>query len=399
MVIDLAGFLGTLSRALDYVENEVVKINKGHGKRVAILVNRMAKASRMDDDSVFAIMQAAVLHDCALMDYLSDEKKWGSSLNEKYMASHCISGEQFVRVLPFYKLAEDAILYHHEEADGNGAFGLRGDEVPLGAQFVHMADVIDVKFGLNEVDQKKFEEIQNWMDQQKGHLFTAACIDIWKQSIDFDYLEKCSHGKYKQTFSEINPEKMIDIPIDLFRKMTALFAEITDYKSPFTKRHSMGIAEKAETMGHYYGLDEETCSCLYMAGALHDIGKLMISDQILEKPGKLSDEEYEKIQNHAMGTYKMLSNIKGLEEITRWAALHHEKLDGSGYPFGLKGEDLGKMERLLACLDIYQALREDRPYKAGFSHEKTMGILMEMGKKNKLDADIVKDIDACMGAL
>lgn len=160
----------------------------------------------------------------------------------------------------------------------------------------------------------------------------------------------------------------------------------------------MGIAKKAEMMGEYYGLDDDICSCLYIAGALHDIGKLMIPENILEKPGKLTREEYSEIQNHAMGTYRMLSNIGGLEDITRWAALHHEKLDGSGYPFGLKGNQLGKMERLMACLDIYQALCEERPYKKGFSHKAAIDILKEMGANNQLDPEIIKDIDDCMGS-
>ena len=95
----------------------------------------------------------------------------------------------------------------------------------------------------------------------------------------------------------------------------------------------------------------------------------------------------------------MLSDIEGLEDITRWAALHHEKLDGSGYPFGMKADQLGKMERLLACLDIYQALCEERPYKKGFSHKAAIDILKEMGANNQLDMEIIQDIDECMGSL
>ncbi|MFW5677403.1 MAG: HD domain-containing phosphohydrolase, partial [Acetivibrio ethanolgignens] len=243
---------------------------------------------------------------------------------------------------------------------------------------------------------EKYHQMINWVREQKDCLFTEECIELWTQSIDYEYLKKCSRENCNKAYSELNSAKEIDAPVSVLRDMAGLFAQITDYKSHFTWRHSIGIAEKAEIMGKYYGLEDATCSCLYIAGALHDIGKLMIPENILEKPGKLTKEEYSEIQNHAVGTYHMLSNIGGLEDITRWAALHHEKLDGSGYPFGLKGNQLGKMERLMACLDIYQALREERPYKKGFSHKVAIDILKEMGANNQLDMEIIKDIDNCM---
>lgn len=159
----------------------------------------------------------------------------------------------------------------------------------------------------------------------------------------------------------------------------------------------MGIAQKAEEMGRYYKLSEEECDKLFVAGALHDIGKLITDNVILDKPGKLTPEEYKEIQYHAMGTWDMLKNIEGIEDITKWAAYHHEKLDGSGYPFELTGDKLDKNSRLMACLDIYQALVEDRPYKAGMPHEEAMGILRKMGDAGQLDNQIIDDIDSCFG--
>ena len=397
VIINLSEFLKSLSQALDYVENEVVQINADHAKRVAILVNRMAKVYDYDEDTVFALTQAALLHDCALMDYVKDEKSESVSMDERSMANHCIAGEKFVQTLPFHELAEGAVLFHHECADGTGALKRHGNEVPMTAQIIHIADTVDVRFGLSDIDSDKFHQIVKWIGEERNHLFTEQCVDLWIQSIDYDYMKKCSGENCNKTYDELNSIKEMDVPVSVLRNMAGLFAQITDYKSNFTWRHSLGIAEKAEIMGKYYGLDEDTCSCLYIAGALHDIGKLMIPENILEKPGKLTKEEYSEIQNHAVGTYCMLKNIRGMEDITRWAALHHEKLDGSGYPFGFKGDQLGKMERLMACLDIYQALCEERPYKKGFSHGKAIDILKEMGENNQLDIQIIKDIDDCMG--
>ena len=165
----------------------------------------------------------------------------------------------------------------------------------------------------------------------------------------------------------------------------------------FTKNHSLGIAQKARQMAVFFGYPEETCTKLYFAGALHDIGKLFVDSSVLEKPGKLEAEEYQHIQIHAEWTWKLLGKIRGFEDIKRWASYHHEQLNGKGYPFGKTAEELDTEERLLACLDIYQALTEDRPYKAGMAHNKAIGILREMAEKGELDVDIIEQIDQTFG--
>ena len=134
---------------------------------------------------------------------------------------------------------------------------------------------------------------------------------------------------------------------------------------------------------------------MYLAGALHDIGKMAIDNDILEKPDKLTDEEFSKMKNHAGYTYLILSNINDFEDIRDWAAFHHEKLNGKGYPFGKTAAELNEPERIMACIDIYQALTERRPYKQGFSHEKTCDILDDMADKGFIDAGIAQKIRVC----
>ena len=146
-------------------------------------------------------------------------------------------------------------------------------------------------------------------------------------------------------------------------------------------------------MAKHYGYSEDKAQMLYMAAALHDIGKLFVHNDVLEKPGRLDEKEYQYIQSHAYETYRLLSKIDGFSDVCDWAAYHHEKLNGKGYPFGKTADELGHEMRLLACLDIYQALTEDRPYKAGMTHAKAVSILSELVDKGELDRDIVRDID------
>ena len=398
MRLELTKFLNSLSFALDYVEGEVLKVTPYHGKRVAALTNRMAVCAGMDRETVYALTHAAVLHDCALFEYYADELAHnGRPPEEINMAPHCTAGEDKMAKLPFYQKMKGAVLYHHERADGRGPFGKRAEETPLSAQLIHMADLMDVKFAFYTVDREKYERAIQWAKDQRGVLFSEECVDVFLAGVDYELLESIAGDRCKNRMPELLPHVTEELPVRLLREMATLFAEITDYKSHFTWRHSEGIAEKAWRMGKFYGYSEELCDKLYIAGALHDIGKLRISNDILEKPGKLTPEEYREIQNHALGTWDLLHGIGGIEDIAGWASLHHEKLDGSGYPFGLTAEQLGPNERLLACLDIYQALVEERPYKAGLSHETALGILRRMGDEGQLDNGVIDDIDRCFG--
>ena len=120
------------------------------------------------------------------------------------------------------------------------------------------------------------------------------------------------------------------------------------------------------------GFDEETVQKMYLAGALHDIGKVAVGNEILEKPGRLTEDEFAVMKHHAAYTYYILSGVDDFDEIRDWAAFHHERPDGTGYPFGKTATELNTQERMMACIDIYQALTESRPYKQGMPHEKSL---------------------------
>ena len=164
-------------------------------------------------------------------------------------------------------------------------------------------------------------------------------------------------------------------------------------QSEFTQRHSSGLSEKLEMMAGFYKLDPELTLKLSIATDLHDLGKLVINSSILDKPGKLTVEEFEEIKKHPMITRLCLQKINGFEDITGWASNHHEKLDGSGYPQGLKACDLDFNSRMIACLDVYQALREERPYRIELDHQGAMKILNNMAETGLLDHRIADDID------
>lgn len=309
------------------------------------------------------------------------------------MGIHCKMGEDNIRLLPLCHKVAGNILYHHENSNGTGPFHKTADETPLTAQIIHLADTLDATMNFHDVTEDKIVKTNEFVSDNKGRLFSPYIVSLYSKYLDTPFFLRIKNEETVDLLHTLIPSKSHDYSRDEIKRICNFFAKIIDYKSSFTCSHSMGIASKAETMGKYYNYSEENLTKIYMAGALHDVGKLVISSDISEKPGKLTSTEYVEMKNHAYFTYKILSGVKGLEDVTMWASLHHEKLNGKGYPFGKTAKDLNQPERLMACVDIYQALTEARPYKEGYSHKKSIAIMREMASNGFIDSSIVEDIN------
>lgn len=403
MEFDVLGLLAACSYALDCVEAELVHVTNRHAKRVAYMSVCVAEEMGVQGESLQDLAICALLHDNALTQYIqeelhSDTAHISASQELPHLGAHCSLGEKNIQGLPFHTDVTNVILYHHENADGSGPFGKKWQEVPLFARIIHLCDLLDVSCRAKAFTADTWERAKLFLQRTKGTLFDEECLEAFFHafpeahflSLGDDDLEKRLWNKVPRIKQELNFSQI--------KTLANFFAHIVDYKSPFTSTHSIGVAVDAEKLARYLGFDEETAQKMYLAGALHDIGKVAIGNEILEKPGRLTEDEFATMKHHAAYTYYILSEIDDFEEIRDWAAFHHERLDGTGYPFGKSAAELNTQERLLACVDIYQALTESRPYKQGMSHEKTCQILQDMVGRGWLDADMVMQIDACFGA-
>lgn len=394
MKIERNQLLSVLSEAQDCVEKEVFGATNHHAKRVAWLSVEMGRSAGMTQEELSDLAAAALLHDNALNEYRRDYEN-GILRKGVTGKDHCVAGEENMQMIPGLGAARGFVLYHHENADGSGPFSKREEETPFGAQLIHIADEVDVKFPLGSLSRGDLKDIEVYVKQNEGRRYGRNACRCFLAMTSGSLPETLGDENIDKLQLQIEPVWM-DARGDKtpgIYSLAGLFARMIDYKSPFTRKHSVGIAEKAEKMAHFYGMDDETAVKLYLAGALHDIGKLMIKKDVLEKRGRLDETEYRHIQTHAHETWRLLSKIEGLGEVAEWASFHHEKLNGLGYPFGKRAEELNRFERLLACLDIYQALTEERPYKAGMAHAKAVGILYGMAEDGELDGSIVSDID------
>lgn len=394
MKINFTDILKAFSYALDCVENEFLGTTTNHSKRVAYISTVLGRGMGLTDDQLMDLAGCAILHDSALTEYLRIKcnKELLYAGDKKEIGLHCQLGEDNVKNLPFSTDISGAVLYHHEKPDGSGAFGRKLNETPLLAQLIHFADELDLKCDLGNFSEDKYQVMVAYLKNNSGTVFAAEHVKLFLDTFGLSKL-LAMQNDIDALLEEELPQHFLECQDSELKSISDMFARIIDYKSAFTMNHSLGIAKKAEIMADFYGYDKLTKQKLYFAGAVHDLGKLIIKRDVLEKNGKLSEDEFLYIQTHASYTYKILSQIKGLEDVTAWASYHHEKLNGRGYPFGKKAADLDKNSRLMACLDIYQALREKRPYKKPMSHQEALTIMYKMADDNFIDREIIDDID------
>jgi putative nucleotidyltransferase with HDIG domain len=153
------------------------------------------------------------------------------------------------------------------------------------------------------------------------------------------------------------------------------FAAVIDAKTPFTYRHSTNVARYAVGIASALGADTVVSRDMLRAGLLHDIGKLGVSNRILDKPGRLTEEERDEVKKHPRWTLQILERVPAFRHFAAASAHHHERLDGRGYPWGLDDQRLDFTARVLAIADVYEALTANRPYREGLSLEKVLGIM------------------------
>jgi HD-GYP domain-containing protein (c-di-GMP phosphodiesterase class II) len=381
------------AQALDMVEIAHLGVSTNHGKRIAVLVAAMGRYLGIDEQHLSTLISCALLHDNALTEYLLLQQGEAESSS---LGMHCELGERNVESLPFHHDSSNIILYHHERADGLGPFGKKEGNYPLGSELISAADMLDAEKHFQRVSQKELSTIREIIVQDIHRRFTRRAGSALLAVLDEQILAALKDERIVETASSVIPPWFLDIENPDIILITGFIARIIDCKSVFTKVHSIQIANRAWLMTEYYGYDQAQRNQVFLAAALHDLGKLAIPSKILEKPGPLSPAEFEVIKTHITYTRTLLTSSEGLGPIAEWASNHHEKLNGKGYPLGKAEAELDFNSRLMACLDVYQAVSEERPYHPQRSHAETMPILYDMAERGDLDLSIVRDMDAVM---
>jgi HD-GYP domain-containing protein (c-di-GMP phosphodiesterase class II) len=213
---------------------------------------------------------------------------------------------------------------------------------------------------------------EKMLQRRKDVAMDMKFIDSWKQ----DLLESARQPS-RLSYGE------------LFRLFDVL-SNITDAKSPFTLMHTTNVLYTASTLAQQLGLPDVDVLNIELAAVAHDLGKIATPNKILHKQGPLDELELPVMQEHVYISFLLLKDLPGLREVVFTAATHHERLNGSGYPWGLSGEQLPLASRILQVADVYSAMREDRPYRKGMSLKEVLGRLNSMASDSLLDLRVVR---------
>ena len=286
------------------------------------------------------------------------------------MQARCDRGAEIARLLGFEAPTAEAIRALDEHWDGRGQpRGLRGEEIPLLGRILCLAQTTEIfhadggleaALGGRPPAQRR---LVRPAPRRRASAPSAATRTSGRRSPRWT-----SRRGSPPTGSSMANEARLDAIADAF-------AGVIDAKSPWTYRHSDRACVITLGLAAALGADDDELSDLRRAALLHDVGKLAVSNRILDKPGKLTPAEFAKIREHPVMTRRILERVPGFGALAPVAAAHHERLDGSGYPQGLAGDELTMPMRLLAVADVYEALTSERPYRAAMRSEEAMAII------------------------
>ena len=400
MTLSLNKFLFSISFALDLAESEIKCTSSKHSKRVAYICLKIADIIGLSNEEKFDLCSYALLHDNGLIESYCNftnqdkEHKLKDYFEIINFSDHCVIGENNIQEFPFLTKQKNIILYHHENFDGSGLFGKKANEIPVFSQLISFADILDTNFDLFSISNEKKEDIDKFVIENENKLFSKDIVTAYKElSNSFLFWGDLEYFDEINPLEKILPDFSIEVSLKRFLSITKIFSKIIDGKSKFTAKHSVDLEQKSLKLVEYFGLDEETKLKIQIASNLHDIGKLGTPNSILDKEDSLTSNELFEIKKHAYLTHTILSKIDNFSDITKWASSHHERLDGTGYPFGLTSNELGLEERIVSCLDFYQALVEDRPYRKSMSHFEAMSLLRKNLSNFDIDLKIINAID------
>jgi len=382
LTVNLGNLLLSLSEITDIANPSIAQ----HQYRTAFIALEIAKNANASPQMLKNIFTAALLHDIGAISI--EEKAALHSFVEMDYDLHCIRGEMLFARTPWLKPLAKIIRYHHRNWCNWDA--PISDPTVFSAQVILLADFIERSIDKGKYILHQNEEITERVIELKDTVLHPELLDCFKDLAKKEefWLDLLSPRLYSILLHE-GPFQKIWIGGEDIATIAMLFSNIIDFKSPYTATHTSGVAACAEKLSALFGLTDLEVTLMKIAGYFHDLGKLVIPNSILEKPDKLTPAEFAIIKSHTYYTYFVLSSIGGLEPIARWAAYHHEKLDGSGYPFHCKANEMDSGARIMAVADIFTAIAEDRPYRAGMSKEAIYKVIRGQSDHNLLDAKFV----------
>jgi HD-GYP domain-containing protein (c-di-GMP phosphodiesterase class II) len=315
---------------------------------------------------------------------------------KELVETRCHRGAEIARMMHFPETVALGIQNLDEHWDGGGLpENVRGKDIPIYARIALLAQVVDVFHtgsGIEAARREIRQRAGSWFDPQLTEAFArvAERPEFWAM-LGAEELQTALYALEPAQQARTVDEDYLD-------DIAAAFAKVIDSKSPYTSGHSERVTLFTDLIAEQMGLTPERRRWLKRAALLHDIGKLGVSNSVLDKPAKLDDEEWAAMKMHAVYSEEILSRIAAFSDLASIAAAHHEKLDGKGYPKGLKADRIVLETRIITTADIFDALTAERPYRAAMPVSKALAIMAE-SVGTALDPDCFAALQRALAAL
>lgn len=382
--ISLIDIILSFSNAMDLIHPSVTQ----HQQRVSYIASSIAKEIGLSVEEQNDIIFAGAMHDMGLLTLKDRMGVLEFDAEDTYR--HAEIGYRALKRLEQFSKIAVLIRYHHTKWDNGKGSEIKGENVPIGSHILHLSDRIEISIDRKQEILGQVKKIRSRIEERSGQMFMPelvnAFIEISKREYFWFDVTSQDIGLILPTVS-LMPGFLLGV--EGLIAITDVFKRIVDFRSRFTSTHSSVVAATSETLARLMGFTQRECNMMRIAGNLHDLGKLAVPSEILEKPAGLTEEEFDIIKSHTYHTYRILEKIRGLETINEWAAFHHERMDGRGYPFHHKGEDMSLGSRIMAVADVFTAITEDRPYRKGMASDRAMRVIEQMAEDEALDSQVV----------
>ena len=377
-----------LSMALEFSINGMSR----HHWRTAFICYCIAEHINLGEKETYELIYAALLHDIGAASSWSERRKI-SVASPLLVSNHKHAEEGYLLLKDADKMGQlaDIIRHHHDNWDGTNFSRIYGEAIPLASRIINIADKIELLIKNDVPIFKQRNYILSIINKYSNICLDPKLVQVFNEIAETEsfWLDLVNPNCYDLFFNKITEKTLTIFSLDDVIAIVNIFATIIDRTSKFTATHSRNVAQMAVFLAKQQAFSHDDLKIMEISGLLHDLGKLAVPNNILEKPAALTTEEFSIIKQHTYYTYRILQQIDGFDTIAQWAAYHHETLDGKGYPFRLKESEISVGSRIVAVADVFVALTENRPYRNKMEVNKVQNIIMDMVKQKKLDNDIV----------
>ena len=386
--IDLIDMVTAMGAAVDFVSPLVA----GHHRRVSYFTLCIGKEAGIPEEQLREAYLAASLHDIgafSLQDRL-DTLSFEQAKPDLHSRMGCI----FLRRFGPFKNVAKIVRYHHRAWRNGEASESDGNGVSILSHLIHLSDRLDVLRDPERNILSQAKSISARICDGSGKLFMPEYVNAFSRLSEKEFFWLDSVSPFlPDVVRKLAGDITLDLDYAQMEDLSRLLSHIIDYKSPFTSTHSQGVSASAAKLAEICGMNLDEQRQMRLAGLLHDIGKLSVPAEILNKPSSLTDDETFIIRGHTHNSRRLLEKIGGLGDIVEWASSHHERLNGKGYPFHIDAEDLSLGARVMSVADVFTALAEDRPYRDGMDRDSIIEVIRGMAESGSLDQGIVNALD------